>query len=146
MSLDVVRTLLDNFVEGTLSGNRTGANEAQSFLVRQIADLEKRLSEAEARLAEFRKRNVGMLPGESRGDYFSRLEAEMTCVAAGGDQPGGGVEPTRGTAAAACRGAPVRTGYGGQWRRNGVGRRSGCLHPRAGGRGASRGTAAALHG
>jgi polysaccharide chain length determinant protein (PEP-CTERM system associated) len=80
MSLDVVRTLLDNFVEGTLSGNRTGANEAQSFLVRQIADLEKRLSEAEARLAEFRKRNVGMLPGESRGDYFSRLEAEMTAL------------------------------------------------------------------
>lgn len=80
MSLDVVRTLLDNFVEGTLSGNRTGANEAQSFLVRQIADLEKRLSEAEARLAEFKKRNVGMLPGESRGDYFSRLESEMALL------------------------------------------------------------------
>jgi polysaccharide chain length determinant protein (PEP-CTERM system associated) len=80
MSLDVVRTLLDNFVEGTLSGNRTGANEAQSFLVRQIADLEKRLSEAEARLAEFKKRNVGMLPGEERGDYFSRLESEMTLL------------------------------------------------------------------
>jgi polysaccharide chain length determinant protein (PEP-CTERM system associated) len=79
-SLDVVRTLLDNFVEGTLSGSRTGANEAQNFLVRQIADLEKRLSEAEARLAEFRKRNVGMLPGESRGDYFSRLESEMTLL------------------------------------------------------------------
>jgi polysaccharide chain length determinant protein (PEP-CTERM system associated) len=79
-SLDVVRTLLDNFVEGTLSGNRTGANEAQSFLVRQIADLEKRLSEAEARLAEFKKRNVGMLPGEERGDYFSRLESEMTLL------------------------------------------------------------------
>lgn len=80
MSLDVVRTLLDNFVEGTLSGNRTGANEAQSFLVRQIADLEKRLAEAEARLAEFKKRNVGMLPGEEQGDYFSRLAAEMTLL------------------------------------------------------------------
>lgn len=79
-SLAVVRTLLDNFVEGTLSGNRAGADEAETFLRDQIADLEKRLSEAEARLAEFKKRNVGMLPGESRGDYFSRLESEMTSL------------------------------------------------------------------
>ena len=77
-SLEVVRTLLDNFVEGTLSGNRSGADEAESFLTRQIADLEKRLSDSEARLAEFKKRNVGMLPGEEGGDYFSRLENEMT--------------------------------------------------------------------
>lgn len=77
-SLEVVRTLLDNFVEGTLSGNRAGADEARNFLVRQIADLERSLSEAEARLADFKKRNVGMLPGEERGDYFSRLDAEMT--------------------------------------------------------------------
>jgi polysaccharide chain length determinant protein (PEP-CTERM system associated) len=79
-SVEVVRTLLDNFVEGTLSGNRSGANEAQSFLERQIGDLEKRLAEAEARLAEFKKRNVGMLPGEDRGDYFSRLDAAMAAL------------------------------------------------------------------
>jgi len=75
-SIEVVRTLLDNFVEGTLSGNRSGANEAQSFLVTQIKALEKRLAEAEARLAEFKRSNVGMLPGE-RGDFFARLESEM---------------------------------------------------------------------
>ncbi len=79
-SLEVVRTLLDNFVEGTLSGNQSGFNEAQRFLVSQISDLEKRLAEAEARLAEFKKRNVGMLPGEQRGDYFSRLENEMSAL------------------------------------------------------------------
>lgn len=76
-SIEVVRTLLDNFMESTASGNRSGANQAQSFLVNQIKELELRLSEAEARLAEFKKRNVGMLPGE-RGDYFSRLETEMS--------------------------------------------------------------------
>jgi polysaccharide chain length determinant protein (PEP-CTERM system associated) len=77
-SVDVVRTLLDSFVEGTLSGNRAGANEAQSFLTREIADLEKRLAESEERLAEFKKRNVGMLPEEgARGDYFSRLSTEQ---------------------------------------------------------------------
>ena len=79
-SLDVVRTLLDNFVEGTLSGNRSGADEAEKFLSSQIADLEKRLSDSEARLADFKKRNVGMLPGEERGDYFSRLETEMNLL------------------------------------------------------------------
>jgi polysaccharide chain length determinant protein (PEP-CTERM system associated) len=75
-SVEVVRTLLDNFVEGTLSGNRSGASEAQSFLVTEIKELERRLAEAEARLAEFKKNNVGMLPGE-RGDFYSRLETEM---------------------------------------------------------------------
>jgi len=76
-SVEVVRTLLDNFVEGTLSGNRAGASEAQRFLNKEIADLEKRLAEAEERLAEFKKRNVGMLPAEgASGDYFSRLATE----------------------------------------------------------------------
>jgi len=76
-SVDVVRTLLDNFVEGTLSGNRAGTSEAQAFLSGQISSLEKRLSEAEERLAEFKKRNVGMLPQEgASGDYFSRLSTE----------------------------------------------------------------------
>ncbi|MGB8327866.1 MAG: XrtA system polysaccharide chain length determinant [Steroidobacteraceae bacterium] len=77
MSVAVVRALLDSFVEGTLSGNRTGAAEAQSFLVVQIKDYEKRLADAEARLADFKKRNVGMIPGD-RGDYFRRLDTEMT--------------------------------------------------------------------
>lgn len=77
-SVEVVRTLLDNFVEGTLSGNRAGASEAQSFLSSQIAELEKRLAEAEERLAEFKKRNVGMLPeAGTGGDYFTRLSTEQ---------------------------------------------------------------------
>lgn len=71
----VVRALLDNFVEGTLSGNRSGSAEAQNFLLGQIKDYEKRLADAEARLADFKKRNVGMIPGD-RGDYFSRLDTE----------------------------------------------------------------------
>jgi polysaccharide chain length determinant protein (PEP-CTERM system associated) len=77
-SVEVVRTLLDNIVEGALSGNRAGASEAQNFLSTQIADLDRRLAEAEERLAEFKKRNVGMLPDTSdRGDYFSRLTTEQ---------------------------------------------------------------------
>lgn len=76
-SVEVVRALLDNFVEGALNGNRSGANAAQAFLKEQIKDYEKRLSAAEARLADFKKRNVGMIPGD-KGDYFSRLDKEMS--------------------------------------------------------------------
>jgi len=76
-SIEVVRTLLDNFQEATLSGNRSGTNEAQTFLTRQIGELEKRLQESESRLGDFKKRNVGMIPGGERGDYFTRLGNEM---------------------------------------------------------------------
>jgi polysaccharide chain length determinant protein (PEP-CTERM system associated) len=75
-AVEVVRTLLDNLTEGTISGNRSGSSEAQGFLNQQIAELEKRLQGAEQRLAEFKKRNIGMIPGED-GDYFSRLNQEM---------------------------------------------------------------------
>jgi polysaccharide chain length determinant protein (PEP-CTERM system associated) len=74
-SIEVVRTLVDNFVEGTLSGNRSGATEAQNFLIEQIGELEKRLQEAEQRLADFKKSNIGLIPGE-RGDYFARRDQQ----------------------------------------------------------------------
>jgi polysaccharide chain length determinant protein (PEP-CTERM system associated) len=76
-SVDVVRTLLDNFVEGTQRSNLSDAGEGKDFLDGQIADIEKRMGEAEERLSEFKKRNIGMIPGEA-GDYFARLDREMS--------------------------------------------------------------------
>ena len=78
-AVQVVRTLLDDFVEGTLSGNQSGSNDAQDFLRNQIAEYENRLSEAEARLADFKKKNIGLIPGE-RGDYFARLDGAMNAL------------------------------------------------------------------
>jgi polysaccharide chain length determinant protein (PEP-CTERM system associated) len=78
-SVEVVDKLLNSFVEDTLGGNRAGSETAQRFLRKQIADYERRLSEAEQRLAAFKKRNVGLMPGE-QGDYFSRLQSEMDSV------------------------------------------------------------------
>jgi polysaccharide chain length determinant protein (PEP-CTERM system associated) len=75
-SIEVVDKLLTSFVEDTLGGKREGSENAQRFLRDQIADYERRLSEAEARLADFKKKNVGLMPGE-QGDYFSRLQNEM---------------------------------------------------------------------
>lgn len=75
-SLRVVDRLVNSFVEGTLGGKREGSEQAQRFLVEQIAEYEKRLRQAEDRLAAFKKENVGLMPG-SEGDYFTRLQAEL---------------------------------------------------------------------
>jgi polysaccharide chain length determinant protein (PEP-CTERM system associated) len=76
-SVQVVEQLLNSFVEDTLGNKREGQEDAQRFLKEQIADYEKRLAAAETRVAEFKKRNVGKMPTD-RGDYFARLQAEMS--------------------------------------------------------------------
>jgi protein tyrosine kinase modulator len=75
-SLRVVDRLLKDFVESTLGGKLEGSEQAQKFLKDQIAENERKLSEAEDRLAEFKKQNVGLMPG-AHGDYFSRLQNEI---------------------------------------------------------------------
>jgi polysaccharide chain length determinant protein (PEP-CTERM system associated) len=75
-SVAVVETLLNNFVEQTLGSKRTGQESAQRFLEDEIRDLERRLTESETRLADFKKKNVGSMPGEG-GDYFARLQTEI---------------------------------------------------------------------
>jgi protein tyrosine kinase modulator len=76
-SVQVVERLLNSFVEDTLGNKREGQEGAQRFLKEQIADYEQRLAAAESRVAEFKKRNVGKMP-DDRGDYFARLQTEMT--------------------------------------------------------------------
>jgi len=75
-SLAVVQTLLDSFIGDTLGGNQAGSESGQKFLREQIDEYEHRLSDAEARLAEFKRSNEGLIPGQ-KGDYFSRLSAEV---------------------------------------------------------------------
>jgi polysaccharide chain length determinant protein (PEP-CTERM system associated) len=79
-ALAVVDTLLNTFVEDTLGSKRTGQESAQRFLDDEIGDLERRLTESETRLADFKKRNVGTMPGDG-GDYFARLQTEMSGLA-----------------------------------------------------------------
>ncbi|MGH8328799.1 MAG: hypothetical protein ACRET2_18770, partial [Steroidobacteraceae bacterium] len=76
-SRQVVAKLLNTFVEGALGGKQRGSEEAEKFLTQQITQYGERLSASEQRLAAFKKRNVGLLPGE-QGDYFSRLQTAMT--------------------------------------------------------------------
>jgi polysaccharide chain length determinant protein (PEP-CTERM system associated) len=79
-SLRVVEMLMNTFVEDVLGGKQSGSQVGQKFLREQIEEYETKLREAEARLAEFKRRNVGLMPG-AQGDYFSRLQNETTGVA-----------------------------------------------------------------
>jgi polysaccharide chain length determinant protein (PEP-CTERM system associated) len=76
MAERVVHKLLDAFVEDTTDVKRADTSSAQRFLEQQIADYERRLREAEERLAAFKKENVGRMPGEE-GDYYTRLQAAI---------------------------------------------------------------------
>lgn len=76
-ALTVVTTLLEYFITGSLGQKRVDSSSAEEFLVEKLRDYENRLNEAEERLAEFKRKNVGMMPGESSSDYYGRLQAEL---------------------------------------------------------------------
>ncbi|MCP5018652.1 MAG: chain length-determining protein, partial [Ketobacter sp.] len=69
----VVQSLISILIEGTLGGKRQDSASATEFLDKQIADYEVRLAEAEGRLADFKRRYVGSMPGDT-GGYYQRLE------------------------------------------------------------------------
>lgn len=74
MAQRVVQTLLDTLVEQTLGSSRTDTATAQRFLDDQIGDYERQLTEAEQRLANFKKKHIGTMPGEGQS-YYARLQA-----------------------------------------------------------------------
>lgn len=81
MAIDVVQTLLDTFVEDVLELKEKGSEDVTDYLQDQLAHYTNLLSDSEARLAEFKKKYVGLLPGES-GDIFDRLQREMDTLTA----------------------------------------------------------------
>lgn len=69
----VVDSLVETFVEKSLGADRSESSKAQSFLQQQIREYEERLTVSEDRLADFKRKNVALMPGQE-GDYFSRLQ------------------------------------------------------------------------
>jgi len=69
----IAQSLITVFIEMSLDDKREDSSGAQSFLDKQIAESERRLVEAENRLARFKQQNVDVLPGEG-GDYYARLQ------------------------------------------------------------------------
>jgi polysaccharide chain length determinant protein (PEP-CTERM system associated) len=71
----VVDQLLRLFLANSLGGSQLGSEQAQNFLTQQIAEYDKKLQAAEARLADFKRQNAGLVPGAT-GDYFTRLHGD----------------------------------------------------------------------
>lgn len=123
MSVLVVRTLLNTFVEDVLQQKAEGSEEVQEFLVDQVEHYEKLLQQSEAALAEFKKQNLGLMPGEA-GGYFERLQTNIAAAqlvernlriasgkrAALQAQLNGEKEYVRGNADSATAGVPLLSG------------------------------------
>jgi len=74
-AIRVVDRLLNAFVESSLDYKSQGSREAEQFLTQQIADYGRRLSVSEQQLADFKKTNGGLVPGQS-GDFFAGLQQQ----------------------------------------------------------------------
>ena len=70
----VVDALLNLFVERSLGESRKDSSKSREFLDAQVREYEARLIAAEARLKEFKRQNVGIMPS-SGNTYYGRLEA-----------------------------------------------------------------------
>ncbi|MDE2225167.1 MAG: chain length-determining protein [Xanthomonadaceae bacterium] len=75
MAQKVVQAFLQILMNDTLGENTQSTRSAQAFLQQQVADYNGRLNDAEKKLAEFKKANIGYLPGPGGGDYSARLQA-----------------------------------------------------------------------
>ena len=77
LAKDIVQSLLTIFVEEGLDGKREDSSTALRFIDQQVAAYETKLIEAENALTTFKQKNIGLLPGQQGGDYYTQLiEAE----------------------------------------------------------------------
>ncbi|HEX7369040.1 MAG TPA: XrtA system polysaccharide chain length determinant [Rhodanobacteraceae bacterium] len=74
MAQKVVQAFIDILMNDTVGENNASTASAQNFLQQQVNDYNNRLNAAEKKLAEFKKDNVGNLPGPDGSDYSTRLQ------------------------------------------------------------------------
>ena len=79
MARMVVQALLDDFMADTMRGDIEQSAEAQKFIEEQIETYEQRLTEAEERRADFKRKNMGLMQGGD-SDYYSRFQAARSAV------------------------------------------------------------------
>ena len=76
MSLAVVNSLLNEFMDDVVRGRQDSSDETIEFLRSEIEKYDAQLRDREHALADFKQANVGLLPGDG-GGYFDRLQVEL---------------------------------------------------------------------
>jgi len=79
LAYQVVKSLLELFVERSLGTNREDSVSAQRFIDEQLDDYRERLITAENEIIAFKRRNLELLPGAGP-NYFNRLDAAKEAV------------------------------------------------------------------
>ena len=68
----VVQSLLTIFTENSLGGTRKDISTSQQFIDEQLKSYEAKLLDKEKALEDFKRKNIGNLPGQG-GDYYTKL-------------------------------------------------------------------------
>ncbi len=76
MAKRVVQSLITIFVESNLGVNRKELAGARRFIDNQLKEYERQLQDAEKRRSEFKRANIGYLPGEE--NYYQQLDQART--------------------------------------------------------------------
>ncbi|HMM46951.1 MAG TPA: GNVR domain-containing protein [Thiobacillaceae bacterium] len=75
----VVQSLLTIFVESSLGKTRQDITSSQRFIEEQLQQYQQKLVDAENALTEFKRKNIGLMPGQG-GDYYSKLAETSTLL------------------------------------------------------------------
>lgn len=75
----VVQSLLTIFVETSLGKTRQDISSSQKFIEEQLQQYQQKLTEAENALKEFKRKHIGMMPGQG-GDYYAKLSEASTAL------------------------------------------------------------------
>jgi len=74
---NVAQAVVDIFIEEAQTSDQQKGTAARSFLDRQIEQYEARLKESELRLADFKRRNAGLMSGDVTS-YYAALAAQKS--------------------------------------------------------------------
>ena len=79
IALKMVQTLLDIFIEDTLGNNSKESDLAITFLDNQINKYDLLLSQAETRVENFKRKNIGIMPQDG-ASYFVELKTSTATL------------------------------------------------------------------